>query len=306
MVNIGMIGMSPGNAHPYSWSAIINGSYDAEELVKVGYPHVADYLNANIDTLGFNNAKVTHLWTQEKSISSSIARSSGIAVIVDSLEDMVGQVDAIILARDDAQNHVQMARPFLERGIPIFIDKPLAVHLDDLQWFSQQENLGKLIMSCSSMRYSPECRAVKAEIVSLGDIKLVTAVGKKDWWKYGVHLLEAIFALLDDPVPVSVSHRGSDGKDMVQIILDNEVCLSLHLFANISSTFQITVYGNNGWKFVDIKNSYAMFRNNLIEFVRSVEEGTSRLAFQKTSNIIRTLIAAKKSMHQEGRVIELI
>jgi hypothetical protein len=46
-----------------------------------------------------------------------------------------------------------------------------------------------------------------------------------------------------------------------------------------------------------------MFRDNIIEFIRSVEEGKSRLEFAKTSNIIRTLIAGKESLEQGGRTI---
>ena len=36
MVKIGVIGMSPGNGHPYSWSAIINGDYNEKAMQKQG------------------------------------------------------------------------------------------------------------------------------------------------------------------------------------------------------------------------------------------------------------------------------
>jgi hypothetical protein len=56
---------------------------------------------------------------------------------------------------------------------------------------------------------------------------------------------------------------------------------------------------------MDIKNSYSMFRDNIIEFVRSVQEGKARLPFGKTENIIRTLIGANESLEQGGKIIEL-
>ena len=49
-----------------------------------------------------------------------------------------------------------------------------------------------------------------------------------------------------------------------------------------------------------------MFRDNIIEFIRSVEEGKPRLAFDKTENIIRVLIAGKESLANEGEIIQLI
>ena len=287
--------MSPGNAHPYSWSAIINGQFDGDEIARAGYPAVAAYLHANRDTLGLPAAQVTHVWAQEREVAQHIASSSGIPATVDTLADMVGQVDAVILARDDPENHKEMSRPFIEAGIPIFIDKPLAYATEDLDWFAAQHAAGKFIMSCSSMRYANEARIARQELESLGKIELVTAVGKKDWKKYGVHLLEAIFAILDDPKAISVRHIGQPDKEIVHLRLENGPDVTLHLFNEISGTFQISLFGQHAWKLVDIRNSYSMFRDNLIEFIRSVEEGKPRLDFEKTERIMRIIIAARES-----------
>jgi predicted dehydrogenase len=305
MIKIGILGMSAGNAHPYSWSAIINGQFDAQEIIDVGYPAVAAYLQANHDTLGLPNAKVTHVWAQDRSISESIAKTTGIENIAGRAEDMIGKVDAIILSRDDPENHVAMAKPFIDAGIPIFIDKPLASTLDDLAYFSAESAKGKLIMSCSSMRYAVEARNTKIDLPSLGKLELITATGKKDWIKYGVHMLEAVFMLLDDAKPLTVKHIGETGKDIVHITFAGGLQVVVNLFMEIAGTFQISVFGQQGWRLIEIKNSYAMFRDNIIEFVRSVEEGKSRLNFSKTENILRTLIAANDSLAQGGKTIHL-
>ncbi|MGD0342500.1 MAG: Gfo/Idh/MocA family oxidoreductase [Bacteroidales bacterium] len=303
MLKLGIIGMSSGNAHPYSWSAIINGQYDAEEITRIGYPGVSAYLNANKDTLGMNSARVTHVWTQNRKISESIAKTTGIKNIAKGIGDMVGKVDAILLSRDDPENHVGMAKPFIEAGIPIFIDKPLAITLKDLAYFSRENARGKLIMSSSSMRYANECRTAKTEASSLGKLELVTATGKKDWIKYGVHLLEGLVAILDDPKPVCVKNVGKSEKDVVYIEYENGILVVVSIFMDIAPTFQISLFGQKGWKIIDIKNSYSMFRDNIIEFIRSVQEGKSRLEFEKTENIIRTIIAGKESLEKGGKTI---
>jgi predicted dehydrogenase len=305
MIKIGIIGMSPGNAHPYSWSAIINGRYDADEINSAGFPAVSAYLKANQDTLGINSALVTHVWTQDRKISESIAKSGGIEHISSSLGEMAGCVDAVLLTRDDPENHVEMARPFIDSGLPVFIDKPVAVTLKELKWFSEKNTEGRLIMSCSSMRYANEGRTLKTELSSLGKIELITATGKKDWVKYGVHMIEAVAFVLDDPRPISVCSPGTKGKETVIIEYENGIRVVMNIFMNISSTFQISVYGEEGWKFAEIRNSYSMFRDNIIEFLRSVQEGKSRLPFDKTEKIIRTLIAGKESQDNGGRTIRI-
>ena len=297
--------MSPGNAHPYSWSAIINGFFDGDEISRIGYPAVTSYLEANRDTLGIPGVTVTHVWSQEKEISESIARAAGITNVVDHLPEMIGQVDAVILSRDDPENHKEMSRPFIEAGIPIFIDKPLAYSTEDLNWFSEQSRNGKFIMSCSSMRYANECRIARQELKSFGKLELVTAVGKKDWKKYGVHLLEGLFGILDDPKAVSVRHLGELDKEVIQLRLEGGVEVMLHLFNDISGTFQISLFGQQGWKLIDIRNSYSMFRDNIIEFVRSVEQGKPRLEFSKTENIMKIIIAARQSREEGGGVVYL-
>ncbi|MBN8789202.1 MAG: Gfo/Idh/MocA family oxidoreductase [Terrimonas sp.] len=305
MLRIGITGMSAGNAHPYSWSSIINAKYDGKEISALGYPAVADYLDANKDTLGIPGAAITHVWTQDKSISKSIAMSSGIQHIVEKAEDMIGKVDAVILARDDAEFHVEMAKPFIEAGVPIFIDKPLATTQQDLDWFEAQQASGKFIMSCSSMRYANECRIVKQNLAALGSLELVTAVGKKDWLKYGVHIIEAMLATLNDPKVATVQHIGEVGRDVVHLTFENGLPATIHLFMNISGTFQISFFGQKAWQMADIKNSYSMFRDNIIEFVRSVEEGKPRLDFNKTKNIINVVVAAETSRLSGGKLIHL-
>lgn len=304
-MNIGILGMSPGNAHPSSWASIINGRFDGEEIAAMGFPAVTAYLDANRDTIGLPGVEVTHVWAQNEEIAGQIAKSAGIKNVVRQYEDMISQIDAVILARDDAEFHVEMAEPFIQANVPVFIDKPLAVNSKDLDWFENQVVQGNFIMSCSSMRYSNECRILKQNISSLGKLELVTAVGKKDWFKYGVHMVEAMVATLDDLPVATVQHIGQKGKDVVHIVFENGLSATIHLFMNISGTFQLSFFGQEQWELVEIKNSYSMFRDNIIEFVRSVNEGKPRLEFHKTKNIIQTVIAAETSRLSGGKTIAI-
>ena len=42
-LRIGILGMTEGNGHPYSWSAMING-YDRDEMETCGFPVIPRYL----------------------------------------------------------------------------------------------------------------------------------------------------------------------------------------------------------------------------------------------------------------------
>jgi predicted dehydrogenase len=306
MIKLGIIGLSDGNGHPYSWSSIINGGFDEQTMADCGYAGIPKYLAANKDTLGIEGATVTHIWTQDKELSKKVAKASLIDNTVDRMEDLIGKVDAVLLARDDPENHRKMAKPFIDANIPIFIDKPLTDNSEDLAYFKAQVNQGKFIMSCSSMRYASESRAVKQNLSSFGNIELAVATGKKDWIKYGVHMLEGLFAFFDDPKAVSVRHISQKShKDIVYIEFETGLLATVNLFYDITPTFQISIFGQNNWKLMDYTNWYSMFRDNLVEFIRSVKEGKPRLEFSKTENIIKAVIAAQESLEQGGKIVML-
>ena len=125
-ISLGIIGMTEGNGHPYSWSAIFNG-YDQEVMEReCPYACIPEYLNKEPeDTLQIAGANVTHIYCDERSDAESVARASLIPNVVDSPDDMIGAVDAVLVATDIGSEHVERARPFVEAGVPVFIDKPL-------------------------------------------------------------------------------------------------------------------------------------------------------------------------------------
>jgi len=64
-LRLGVIGLSPGNGHPYSWSAIFNG-YNLQAMEECGFPVIPRYLEKqNFPDDGIQSAKVTHIWTQD-------------------------------------------------------------------------------------------------------------------------------------------------------------------------------------------------------------------------------------------------
>ena len=72
-----------------------------------------------------------------KKNSYKIAKIANIDSICNSLEDMSNKVDAVILARDDIENHLEMAKIFLKKKIPIFIDKLIVPDVKSLKKFQK-------------------------------------------------------------------------------------------------------------------------------------------------------------------------
>ena len=304
-LKLGIIGLSEGNGHPYSWSAIVNGDFDMLYMKDCGYPVIPAYLDANRETLGVDFAQVTHIWTQDRKISEHVSKASGVNTIVDNMEDMIDQVDAVLLARDDPENHVAMAKPFIEADVPIFIDKPLAFSRGDLDWFAEQVAAGKFIMSSSALRYSAGVQSHREAVAGLGELQLAVAVGQKDLRKYAVHYLEGMLSLLDDPKVVAIRHVSeTTGKDVLYVEFETGMLGILGVFKNIAAG-ELNIYGANGSLSVSHGGAYVAFRTHLVEAIHSFRTGHSRLPFKKTWNVIAALCAARESLENGGQRVEI-
>ena len=59
-----------------------------------------------------------------------LAELGEIELIVDEPAELVGQVDAAIVSTRDGAKHLEHARPLLEAGTPVLVDKPLAASVE--------------------------------------------------------------------------------------------------------------------------------------------------------------------------------
>jgi len=72
------------------------------------------------------NFRVTHLWGEQPEWARDTALRGAIPEIVVDWKELFGKVDAVMVAHRDGTLHTEPADFFLRRGLPVFVDKPLA------------------------------------------------------------------------------------------------------------------------------------------------------------------------------------
>jgi predicted dehydrogenase len=288
--------MSPGNGHPYSWSAIFNG-YDRDAMESCGFPVIPRYLEQRefpADQIA--GARVTRVWAQERSVAEHIARAAKIDAVVDRYTDMIGQVDAVLLARDDAERHVDFALPFLEAGLPIYVDKPLALSVAEAErLFAAQRYPGQLF-TCSALRYASEFRLSAEDRAAIGSIRHIHATTPKDWDKYAVHAIEPALLLAEGRGRVSAA-QGWHGGDAATLAVHYESGFQLLASAlgSASAPLALRVMGDKGWKDLVFQDSFTAFRSALQEFIDGVRERQPRIATDFTLEVVSLIEAGRSS-----------
>lgn len=292
-LRLGIVGLSEGNGHPFSFSAIINGYSDAD-FAKTGWPVIHRYLRRRDPSeFGFHGVKVTHAWTQDPEATARLCRACLIPNAVLAIEELLGEVDAVILARDDYTTHFEMARPFLEARLPVLVDKPLTLNPKELSAFRPYLESGQL-MSCSGMRWARELDAPRSELSEYGVIRLIRGAIVNDWAKYGIHLIDAVLNL-SPARPVEVSPLRC-GHQSVAVAMDDGSLLQLDALGSVGPCFRFEIYGTQRITSHEVSDNFSMFRRLLFHFIRGIQQNRPAIPPQDTLSSIRLLIAGSKAL----------
>jgi len=297
--SIGIVGLSEGNGHPFSYSSIVNG-YSPEGLAASGWPGIYQYVRRrHASEFGLDGWAITHAWTQDPDSTKKLCAACRIPHGVGDYREFLGKVDAVIIARDDHEVHFQMAMPFLEAGLPVFVDKPLSLEVSELRAFKPYLEKGQL-MSCSGMRYSRELDEPRADLAAYGRLKLIRCAIVLSWEKYGIHLLEAALAITPAR-PVSVRMLPAEHASAV-VLLDDGVLLQIDALGECARTFHLELFGTGRTGAFDITDNFSMFRRMLWQFAESMRTGVPAIPPERTLEIMRVLIAGRISRAENREV----
>lgn len=305
-LRIGILGMTEGNGHPYSWSAMFNG-FDPEYMKECPFPVIPVYLSKQPEhTIGIKGARITCIcctgWGDRKN-AEHIAKASNIPEVLDDPLEMIGKVDAVIVATDVGDEHVERCRPFIEAGIPMFIDKPLVNNEEDLKMFVDWHNNGARFLTSSSMRYCKEFEIYYKNHYELGELMYICSPMAKKYETYGIHALEAMYPLLGKGF-VSVRNTGTYERTVVHIKHSSGCNVNIAQGIGMSGAGMLLI-GSAGSKYVECGDSYYAFKKQLDLFVHWLRTGEEPFPFEESVELMKMVVAGLRSRNEGGREVML-
>jgi len=288
-LKLGVIGLSEGNGHPYSWAAICNG-YSLEHMKACEYPVIPQYLaEQSWPDARIPGVEVTHIWTQDAEMSHRVAKASLISHLVDEPAPMLGQIDALLLARDDAENHLAFATPFLEAGIPIYIDKPISLSLDGMDALYRLQQYEGQIYTCSALRYAKELILSESDRERIGPVRHLQATTPKSWEKYAVHIIEPSLQIIGAPADIASarSRTFAGGGLSVSVGFGNGITADFSAFGKeIAAPLSIRIHGERGWQELVFADAFSAFKTALNEFVEGIRTKTCRSPIEFNRQVV--------------------
>ncbi len=195
MYRIGILGSE--NSHAMAFAEIFNGVNEA-------------YRGE------FEDIRVTGVFGTDAEANRKVFEKGGLEFIAESPEDMLGRVDAVMVTARDGKYHFPYARPFLEKGMPAFIDKPFTRSVEEAeQMIALARKTGSQLIGGSGVKLMREVAALKKaaqeQDVLGGDITAPVNMENPygGFWFYSAHLVECCLTVFgEDPEWVFADRNG--------------------------------------------------------------------------------------------------
>ena len=188
LIKVGIIGLD--TSHAIAFTQLLNDKNAPPELA--GCRVVAAYPQGSPDI----ESSVSRVPKYKEDI-----RKLGVE-IVDSIDELLQRVDAVLLETNDGRPHLEQARAVYKAGKPVFIDKPIAGSLRDaVAILAEAKAAGVPMFSSSSLRYGENTQAARGGAVGRVE-KCETSSPASiepthpDLFWYGIHGVESLFTVM--------------------------------------------------------------------------------------------------------------
>ncbi len=289
-LRVGIIGLD--TSHAIAFTKELNNPNAAPELggcrVVAAYPKGSPDIESSVSRVPGYIEQITKLDVE----------------IIDSIDELLKQVDCVLLETNDGRPHLEQALPCFQAGKPTFIDKPLAGSLADcIAIFEASKKYKCPTFSSSSLRYGKNTQAVRGG--SLGKISECQTSSPAslekthpDLFWYGIHGVEALFTVMG-PGCESVA-RGKTADGLIEVVGTWE--------GGRTGTFREgkgyggTAKGEKGEAAVGTSDGY---RPLIVEIVKFFRTGQPPIAEAETLEIYAFMEAADESKRQSGAAVKL-
>jgi predicted dehydrogenase len=225
--------------------------------------------------------RVTHVWGETAALARKAAEAGQIPTIVRRPQDLIGAVNAAAVDHRHGKFHLPAARPLLEAGMPLFIDKPFCYRLTDGRRFlARAAELKVPVCSFSTLPKQEAFRQLQREARKLGEIYAVVSTGpcdlKSKWggvFFYGIHQVDMVLRVLGYQVRSVQVARGAGQNHVATLAFAGGAVATLNLIGGGSAPFHLSVIGAKGRVDQTVAFDHSPYLGGVREFVRMFKTG---------------------------------
>lgn len=272
-------------------------------------------LNDPSSELSASGYRVTAAYPYGSTIEISTSRIPGYikdiqsygVKIVESIRALLAEVDYVLLETNDGNPRLLQATEVIEAGKPVFIDKPVAASLEDVQKiYALAEQKHVPVFSASSLRYMDTIQAaINGKIGKILGADTYSPATLEphhpDLFWYGIHGVESLIALMGVGCK-EVARTYTEGTDVVVGTWSDGRIGTFRGTRTGKHTYGGTAYGENGDLTLGPYKGYDTLLSKIIQFFDTAQ---SPVNANETLEIYRFMTAADISKARGGAKVAL-
>jgi predicted dehydrogenase len=290
--SIGIIGLD--TSHSTAFTKALNGADQKPEFagfrITSAYPYGSKTIKSSADRIPGYTEEVKKL---------------GVS-IVDSIEQLLSEVDYVLLETNDGRLHLEQALQVFRAGKRVFIDKPVAASLEDaIAIYSASKKYNVPVFSTSSLRYINGAKEIAEG--SLGKVlgadtysPATLEATHPDLFWYGVHGVETLFTVMG-PGCSKVTRTFTDQYESVVGVWNDGRIGTFRGIRNGRSGYGGSVFGEKGITTFGTYGGYDPLLARILEFFRT---GVTPVSPDETLEIFTFMAAADESKRKGGIPVE--
>jgi hypothetical protein len=227
--------------------------------------------------------------------------------IVDSIDDLLEQVDCVLLETNDGKPHLEQAFQVFQAGKPVFIDKPVASNLAEvIAIYRAAEHFGVPMFSSSSLRYSEGAQAIRGG--KIGEVlgcnaysPAATEPSHTDLFWYGIHGVESLYTCMG-PGCQRVSHISTEDRELAVGVWDGGRIGTFHGMRDGKSGYGGTAFGKQA---ISPIGDYGGYKPLVIQIAKFFRTRESPIDPKETIELYAFMEAAAESAQRNGKAVPI-
>jgi len=211
---------------------------------------IATIINVEKKMKGFS---VGYLWGETAAFANDTAEAGRIPNIVKKPNDMLGNVDAVLVDHRHPKYHLPAVRPFVERGIPVFVDKPFCFDpKEGAAFLKLVKKTGAPVTSFSVVPMQASFQKFKKDMEGIGKVVAGSTYGPCDlespWggvFFYGIHQVEMALMAFGYDVKSALITKNGNGATGQLLYRDGKI-VTMNLVKEGAPRFGISAIGSDG------------------------------------------------------------
>ena len=268
--------------------------------------HANAFLSEIRENTAYADVQVVGVYSDSPEAAQKLHETFDVPVL-SHYADAVGKIDGLIITARHGDSHYKFAKPYIQSGIPMFVDKPITVSEQDARDFAKQlAQYGVRVSGGSSLKQDVYVAQLKqAALQQSGGRTLggfVRAPYQSEnayggFYFYAQHLVEMVCEIFGRfPLCVSAVQNG----DCIHVLFHYEQYDCVGMFCDNNYNYVACRMSESGAECINIPSTQAWFAREFAEFYGLLSNRAQPLSYEEFFSPVFILNAIDRAL-QSGK-----